>query len=70
MSLADKVDNVRSILTDAAAAADDVCDRDDLDDACWYYRTLARAFQRLQPGVRADELSAMAGELRRRTHRR
>ena len=61
VSIADKVDNVRSILADlpthAHAASDDVC---------WYYASLARAFSQLRPGPRADELARLASELSRR----
>ncbi len=64
VSLADKVDNVRAILDDSADGPAAV----DHADACWYYTSLARAFERLQPGARADELAEMSGELRRRSH--
>jgi hypothetical protein len=36
------------------------------DEVCWYYASLARAFDRLQPGPRAQELSRLASELSRR----
>ena len=61
VSLADKVDNVRTILGgrgNAEASA---------EDACWYYTSLARLFDRLQPGARADELTEMAADLRVKT---
>ena len=61
VSIADKVDNVRSILTDLPTHADAAS-----EDVCWYYASLARAFSRLQPGPRADELARLASELSRR----
>ncbi len=61
VSIADKVDNASAILTDLATYPDAAS-----DDVCWYYASLARAFNRLQPGPRADELTRLASELSRR----
>jgi (p)ppGpp synthase/HD superfamily hydrolase len=65
VSLADKVDNVRAILGESGNGQTAV----DRADACWYYTSLARLFGQLRPGARADELAAMADELRRRSRR-
>jgi (p)ppGpp synthase/HD superfamily hydrolase len=61
VSIADKVDNAGAILTDLAAHPEAAS-----DDVCWYYASLARAFDRLHPGPRADELGRLASELSRR----
>jgi (p)ppGpp synthase/HD superfamily hydrolase len=66
VSLADKVDNVRSILADDAQRERRSA-RGEHDDACWYYASLAQLFERLQPGPRARELTDLVDELRRRT---
>ena len=63
VSLADKIDNVRTILNDSGDGQTTV----DEADACWYYTSLAQLFDRLQPGPRADELAVMADKLERRS---
>lgn len=60
VSLADKIDNVRSLLAQDTQPGEQ-------DDACWYYARLAEQFERLHPGPRADELAGLADELQRRT---
>ncbi len=60
MSIADKVDNASVILVDLVTHAEEAS-----DDVCWYYASLARAFNHLHPGPRADELTRPAGELSR-----
>jgi hypothetical protein len=74
VSLADKVDNVRALLHDLhradarpATAATGQDDDARSQDLCWYYGSLARVFEVLVPGPRADELSRLAAELARRT---
>lgn len=63
VSLADKLDNVRTILREQATErAPDVDDA----DAQWYYTSLARLFHRLWPGQQADELTHLAAQLPRR----
>lgn len=61
VSLADKLDNANAILADLPTHADAAS-----EDVCWYYASLARAFRRLHPGPRADELTRLARELSRR----
>ena len=61
VSIADKVDNASSILNDLATHPDVAS-----DDVCWYYASLARAFNELRPGHRADELTRLASEMSRR----
>jgi (p)ppGpp synthase/HD superfamily hydrolase len=62
VSIADKVANASEILVDLAGQGGAAS-----DDVCWYYGSLARAFNRLQPGPRADELTRLAEELSRRS---
>ena len=61
VSIADKVDNASSILTDLASHPDAAS-----DDVCWYYASLAGAFRELRPGPMADELGRLANEMSRR----
>ena len=67
VSLADKLDNVRTMLRGYRA-------RDEVqgsrtaktpDDVRWYYGTLASRFRALRPGLLADELSSAVAELDR-----
>ena len=60
VSIADKIDNASSILSDLATHPDAAS-----DDVCWYYASLAGAFRHLQPGPRADELARLSSELSR-----
>lgn len=67
VSLADKVDNVRELLyelrsSDAGPMAA-AGGRGASQDVSWYYASLARMFEILAPGSRADELSRLASEL-------
>jgi hypothetical protein len=74
VSLADKVDNVRALPHDlqypdvrpGTAASSRTHDAGS-QDLCWYYGSLARVFEVLVPGPRADELSRLVAELARRT---
>ena len=70
VSLADKVDNVRTLLHDmpdrSPARAPAAIPHEEGAEVCWYYASLARRFTVLLPGARADELSRLATELARR----
>ena len=67
VSLADKVDNVRTLLHDMPeqrpSGASPAIPHEAGEDVCWYYASLGRKFTVLLPGARADELSRLATEL-------
>ena len=69
MSLADKVDNVRTLLHDMpelrSADGRRLIPHEAGQDVCWYYTSLARSFGVLLPGARAEELSRLAAKLAR-----
>lgn len=74
VSLADKVDDVRALRHDLrypdvrpGTAATSHADDAESQDLCWYYGSLARVFEVLVPGPRADELRRLVAELARRT---
>jgi (p)ppGpp synthase/HD superfamily hydrolase len=58
VSLADKLDNVRTMLRGYRLHGDEIWDRSGKspEDVRWYYGTLASKFARLRPGPLADEL--------------
>jgi (p)ppGpp synthase/HD superfamily hydrolase len=68
ISLADKLHNARAILADHRQIGERVWDRFTAtrDQTLWYYRALADAFLKVQPGPLAEELDRVVAELERR----
>ena len=67
VSLADKLDNVRSLARDYQTQGEKLWPRSGKarEDVRWYYRTLAERFSGLRPGRLADELSRAVWGLER-----
>ena len=67
VSVADKLDNVRTMLRGYRLHGDEVWERSGKapEDALWYYRTLARRLGELRPGPLADELASTVAALER-----
>jgi (p)ppGpp synthase/HD superfamily hydrolase len=67
VSLADKLHNTRSILTDLRQIGDAVWDRFNAtpDDILWYYRSLAGVYGEAGPSRLSDELDLVVTELER-----
>lgn len=67
VSIADKLDNVRSVLRGYAIQGEELWSQSSKgpDDVRWYYDTLARRFSKLSPGPLADQLSRAVTELDR-----
>jgi hypothetical protein len=67
VSLADKLDNVRTMFRGLHLHGDTVWERSGKtpEDARWYYGTLATRFPRLRPGPLADELASVVAQLER-----
>jgi (p)ppGpp synthase/HD superfamily hydrolase len=65
VSLADKVHNARTIVSDLRALGPVTLDRftGGRDGTVWYYRTLAEHFSELMPGALADELARLVAEM-------
>ncbi len=65
VSLADKLHNARAILQDHAEVGDELWARfaGQRDGTLWYYRSLADAYVRLQPGPSARELERVVAAL-------
>ena len=63
--LADKLHNARAILADHRAVGDRVWERFNApkDETLWYYRALADAFARLEPGQLTAEVEPVVAEL-------
>ncbi len=63
MSCADKLHNIRAILTDLRTHGDDIWKRFNAgrEEQLWYYRSLAEVFTRRLP-------SPLSGELQRGVH--
>lgn len=72
VSLADKLYNARSILTDCRILGDDLWHRFNAGahDQLWYYTSLAAEFDRLYPERMASELGEVVEELRSAVERR
>lgn len=72
VSLADKIHNARSILRDLRRPdiGTSVWARfkSSRQDTLWYYRALAKAFQRLKPGQLSDELAEIVDALETEQH--
>lgn len=68
VSLADKLDNVRTMLRGHRVYGDEIWERSGKtpDDARWYYGTLASRFAELRPGPLADELATAVAALERK----
>lgn len=66
VTLADKVHNARTIVSDLRAHGPETLDRFNggRDGTVWYYGTLAERLSRLADGPLADELVALATEMR------
>jgi GTP pyrophosphokinase len=66
VTLADKVHNARTIVADLRADGPHILDRfsGGRDGTIWYYSTLAVDLAALAPGALADELVALAVEMR------
>jgi (p)ppGpp synthase/HD superfamily hydrolase len=66
VTLADKVHNARTIVADLRAAGPTTLDRftGGREGTVWYYGTLAERLSTLAPGPLADELVALAAEMR------
>ena len=69
VSLADKLDNVRTTLRSYELIGDTVWEGSgkSRDDVRWYYGALARRFSDLRPGVMSEELCRAVAELERLT---
>jgi (p)ppGpp synthase/HD superfamily hydrolase len=67
VSLADKLDNVRTMLRGFRLHGDQIWERSQKtpEDARWYYGTLATRFPRLRPGPLADDLTGAVAALER-----
>jgi (p)ppGpp synthase/HD superfamily hydrolase len=67
VSMADKLDNVNSLLRAYRIDGEELWARSNKgpDDVRWYYGTLATRFAELRPGPLADELSRTVAELER-----
>jgi (p)ppGpp synthase/HD superfamily hydrolase len=67
VSVADKLDNVRSVLREHRIHGESVWERSGKrpSDARWYYGALAARFVELRPGPLADELARAVEELDR-----
>jgi (p)ppGpp synthase/HD superfamily hydrolase len=67
VSVADKLDNVRSMIRGYRMRGDELWagSRKSPDDVRWYYGTLAGRFAELRPGPLADELSRAVADLDR-----
>ena len=67
VSLADKIDNVRSLLRERGIHGDAVWERSGKrpSEARWYYGALASRLGQLRPGPLADELASAVAELDR-----
>jgi (p)ppGpp synthase/HD superfamily hydrolase len=67
VSLADKLDNVRTLLRDYHIQGEALWSRAGRrrEDVLWYYGALAKRFTELRPGPLADELARAVGELDR-----
>ena len=67
VSLADKLHNTRSILTDTRQIGDAVWDRFNAatEDVLWYYRSLVEAYRVEGPNRLLDELELVVTELER-----
>jgi (p)ppGpp synthase/HD superfamily hydrolase len=67
VSMADKLDNVNSLLRAYRIDGEELWARSNKgpDDVRWYYGTLATRFAELRPGPLADELSRAVAELER-----
>jgi (p)ppGpp synthase/HD superfamily hydrolase len=67
VSLADKLQNVRTIVVDYRDLGEQLWGRfnADRDEVLWYYRSLAALFTRRRPGALASELSEAVAELER-----
>jgi (p)ppGpp synthase/HD superfamily hydrolase len=66
VSLADKVNNARAILTDYREIGDELWSRFHPEaDTEWYYRSLADIFAERKPGLLSDELTRIVEELER-----
>jgi (p)ppGpp synthase/HD superfamily hydrolase len=67
VSMADKLDNVNSLLRAYRIDGEELWKRSNkgVDDVRWYYGTLATRFAELRPGPLADELSRTVAELER-----
>ncbi len=65
IALADKLHNARAILTDHRAVGERVWERFNApkDATLWYYRALADAFARLEPGRLAAEFERVVADL-------
>ena len=65
VSLADKVHNARTIVSDLRVLGPVTLDRftGGRDGTVWYYRTLSGHFSELLPGALADELARLAAEM-------
>ena len=65
VSMADKLDNVNSLLRAYRIDGEELWARSNKgpDDVRWYYGTLATRFAELRPGPLADELSRTVAEL-------
>ena len=66
ITLADKVHNARTIVSDLRAAGPASLDRftGGRDGTVWYYRTIAERLRVLAPGALAEELVGLAAEMR------
>ena len=67
VSLADKLDNVSSLIRAYRIDGEELWDRSNKgpDDVRWYYGTLVAKFAELRPGRLADELRRTVAELER-----
>jgi (p)ppGpp synthase/HD superfamily hydrolase len=66
VSLADKVHNARTIVSDLRVVGPATLDRftGGRTGTVWYYRTLSELFSKLVPGPLADELARLVAEMR------